>query len=110
MISVRLWTARLPSVIASMPSGRAALDRDLPGLCERPEFMMFKGMSPAKLAGLSRGRISQADLDKLQGDLVKVSYTTTAARQHSLFTRSGQAVGRGAKAVYHRVAVMIASL
>jgi hypothetical protein len=98
------------AVIASNQQGRAVLERDLPGLCERPEFMMFKGMSPARLATLSRGQISQADLDKLQNDLVKVSYTGTFVRPHSIFTRSGQAVGRASKAVYHRVALMIASL
>jgi hypothetical protein len=98
------------AVIAATPQGRAALDRDLPGLCERPEFMMFKGMSPAKLATLSRGRISQSDIDKLQSDLVKVSYTGALPRPHSIFTRSGQAVGRASKAVYHRVALVIASL
>ena len=97
------------AVIASNPKGRAALDRDLPGLCERPEFMMFKSMSPAKLAVLSHGRISDADLDKLQSDLVKVSLSETL-RQHSLFTRGGQTVGRFSKAVYRHVVLMIASL
>jgi hypothetical protein len=98
------------AVIASSAKGRAALDRDLPGLVERPEFMMFKSMSPAKLAALSGGRISQSDLNRLQSDLVKVDYSGGALRQHSIFTRSGQAVGRMSKAVYHRVALMIASL
>jgi hypothetical protein len=98
------------AVIAASAQGRAALDRDLPGLVERPEFMMFKSMSPAKLAALSGGRISQADLNRLQSDLVKVDYTGEPVHQHSIFTRSGQAVGRMSKAVYHRVALMIASL
>ena len=106
----RTLSVRSPiAVIAGCAQGRAVLDRDLPGLRERPEFMMFKGMSPAKLASLSHGRISDADLGKLQADLVKVSLADTP-RRHSIFTESSQTVGRFSKAVYHHVAVMIAAL
>jgi hypothetical protein len=59
--------------IAEKPYGRAVLEKDLPGLCERPEFVMFKGMSLKALAGMSGGRISTAKLNQLQADLVKVS-------------------------------------
>ena len=97
------------AVIASSPQGRTVLEHDLPGLCERPEFMMFKSMSPAKLAALSRGRISETDLNRLQNDLMKVSLTETP-RPHSLFTRGGRTVGRFSKAVYQHVVLMIASL
>lgn len=97
--------------IAASAQGRAVLDKDLPGLRQRPEYMMFKTMSPAKLAALSRGRITEADLTKLQTDLMRVSYSgVPLTHTHSIFTRSGQAVGRVSKAVYHRVALMIASL
>ena len=97
------------AVIASNAQGRTVLEHDLPGLCERPEFMMFKSMSPAKLATLSHGRISETDLNRLQTDLMKVSLTD-APRPHSLFTRSGRTVGRFSKAVYQHVVLMIASL
>ncbi len=59
--------------IAAKPAGKAVLDQDIPGLCERPEFAMFKGMSLKKLAGLSGGRISHATLNQIQSDLVKVN-------------------------------------
>ena len=100
------------SVIASNPKGRAVLQQDLPGLCERPEFVMFKGMSPAKLAVLSRGRISNADLVRLQTDLLKVDLGGDAPMrpQHSVFTNSAHRVGRFSKAVYHHMVGMIASL
>ncbi len=61
--------------IASKPAGKAVLEHDLPGLCERPEFMMFKGMSLKALAGMSNGRITTAKLNQVQADLVKVSVT-----------------------------------
>jgi hypothetical protein len=59
--------------IAAKPQGKAVLDQDIPGLCERPEFAMFKGMSLKKLAGLSGGRITHATLNQVQADLVKVN-------------------------------------
>ena len=97
-------------LIASSPQGRAVLDRDLPGLCERPEFMMFKGMSPIKLASMSHGRITPADLDKLQGDLNRIGPGGAPVHSYSIFTRSSRTVTRFSKAVYHRVALMIALL
>lgn len=55
--------------IVAKPAGKAVLDQDIPGLCERPEFVMFKGMTLKKLAGLSGGRITHATLDQVQADL-----------------------------------------
>ena len=98
------------AIIAANSKGRAILQQDMPGLCERPEFVMFKGMSPAKLAVLSGGRISTSDLVRLQTDLLKVDLGGDAPRPHSVFTRGGQTVGRFSKAVYHHMAGMIASL
>ncbi|MGC1302103.1 MAG: hypothetical protein WA840_07000 [Caulobacteraceae bacterium] len=63
------------SSIAAAPAGKAVLEHDLPGLCERPEFGMFKGMSLKALAGMSGGKISTAKLNQVQADLVKVSIT-----------------------------------
>jgi hypothetical protein len=61
------------SSIAAAPAGKAVLEHDLPGLCERPEFGMFKGMSLKTLAGMSGGKISTAKLNQVQADLVKVN-------------------------------------
>jgi hypothetical protein len=61
--------------IAAKPQGKAVLDQDIPGLCERPEYVMFKGMTLKKLAGLSGGRISHATLNQIQADLVKTNAT-----------------------------------
>ncbi len=68
------------SSIAAAPAGRAVLDHDLPGLCERPEFGMFKGMSLKALAGMSGGRITTAKLNQVQADLIKVNYVVSDAR------------------------------
>ncbi len=111
--------------IASSPQGRAVLEKNLPGMLERPEYMMFRSMSLSKLASMSHGRISRAKLDRIQLQLASVRVASTAPRPHSFFTRGGQAVGRATKAVYvrsgeaveratravyHRVALVIASL
>ena len=68
------------SSIAAAPAGKAVLDHDLPGLCERPEFGMFKGMSLKALAGMSGGRINKAMLNQVQADLGKVSIATETDR------------------------------
>ena len=99
------------AVIASSARGRAALERDLPGLCERPEFVMFRTMSPAKLAVLSGGRISGEDLRQLQADLVKIELTgEPSSHAYGLFTRSRRGVTHFSHAVYHRMVTVIASL
>ena len=95
-------------MIASNAQGRAVLEQRLPGLCERPEFMMFKGMSLAKLAVLSRGRISLADLTQIEADLTKVSLSDEPPpHSHGLFPRS---VGRLSHSVYRRMVSVIAAL
>jgi hypothetical protein len=60
------------SSIAAKPAGRAVLDKDLPGLCERPEFGMFKGMSLKALAGMSNGKINRTKLNQVQADLIRI--------------------------------------
>ena len=69
------------AVIASNPQGRAVLDQDLPGLCERPEYSMFKSMSLARLAGLSRGRITRAKLNVIESDLGQASLAAVQPAQ-----------------------------
>ena len=98
-------------VIASTPQGKAALERELPGLCERPEYVMFRTMSPAKLALLSNGRISQSKLVHLQAHLVKVSVATTAEPpRHNLLAEGGTRVKRFSRSVYRKVVSAIESL
>ena len=97
-------------VIASTPQGKAVLEHDLPGLCERPEYVMFRTMTPAKLALLSNGRISQAKLTRLQAHLVRVSVTTTEPSRHSLLAESGTRVKRFSRAFYRKVLSAIESL
>ncbi len=98
-------------VIAATPQGKAALEHELPGLCERPEYVMFRTMSPAKLALLSNGRISRAKLTQLQAHLVKVSVTTTAEPpRHNLLAEGGTRVKRFSRSVYRKVVSAIESL
>ncbi len=98
-------------VIAASPQGKAALEHALPGLCERPEYVMFRTMSPAKLALLSNGRISQAKLIQLQAHLAKVSVATTAEPpHHNLLAESGVRVKRFSRSVYRKVLSAIESL
>ena len=63
--------------IAAKPDGRAVLEKDLPGLLERPEFPMFKSMSLKTLAGVSHGRISNAKLNEVEADLTKADMATS---------------------------------
>ena len=99
------------AVIASSPQGRAVLERDLPGLCERPEYMIFKSMSPAKLAVLSSGRISQRTLTRLQAHLVQVSVSSEAEPpRHSLLAEGGTRVKRFSRSVYRRMLSAIEAL
>ncbi len=97
-------------MVAANPQGRAVLEQQLPGLCERPEFVMFKGMSLAKLAVLSRGQISVSDLAKIEIDLTKVSLSDMPVRTHSLFTRSSRSVGHLSHVVYQHMVSVIAAL
>ena len=98
-------------VIASTPQGKAVLEHELPGLCERPEYVMFRTMSPAKLALLSNGRISRAKLTRLQAHLTKVSVTTPVEPpHHGLLAEGGTRVKRFSHAVYRKVLSAIESL
>ena len=99
------------NVIAASPQGKAALERDLPGLCERPEYVMFRTMTPAKLALLSNGRISRSKLVRLQEHLEQVSLTTTAEPpRRNLLAEGGVRVKRFSHAVYRKVLSAIESL
>lgn len=96
--------------IAGTVQGRAVLERDLPGLCERPEYVMFKGMSLTTLAGMSHGRIGPAKLDQVQADLIQVDMTGTAAAPVNPITQGRRSITRMSRSIYHRVAMVIAAL
>ena len=99
------------AVIAASPQGKAALEHELPGLCERPEYVMFRTMSPAKLALLSNGRISRAKLIQLQAHLTKVNVVTTAEPpRQNLLAEGGVRVKRFSRSVYRKVLSAIESL
>jgi hypothetical protein len=97
--------------IAADPRGRAVLEKDLPGLCERPEFVMFKSMSLPQLATMSHGKLTQADLNEVRADLAVQKIALTAPRRtHNPLVAGGRAVGRVTHALYKRVVLVVASL
>ena len=58
--------------IVATPGGKTVLDQDVPGLVERPEYGLFKGMSMRKLASMSNGKITKQTLDRVSQDLTKL--------------------------------------
>ena len=65
--------------ICSRPDGKAVLDRDLPGLTERPEYPFFKHMSLQTLKKMSRGKMTDEDIAKVDADLAHLTPTQTAS-------------------------------
>jgi len=97
--------------IAADPRGKAVLEHHLHGLCERPEYVMFKGMSMAKLADMSGGRISAAELAAIETDLARIQVAETAAlHRYGLFTQGARQVRWVGHAVAHRVRIVLAAL
>ncbi|MGC1304669.1 MAG: hypothetical protein WA840_20045 [Caulobacteraceae bacterium] len=68
------------ATIAADPAGKAVLQRDLPGLLERPEYGLFKTMSLKSLAPLSNGKITAATLTQVQRDLQNIPPGTSVQR------------------------------
>ena len=64
--------------ICAHPEGKAVLDRDLPGLTERPEYDFFKHMSLQTLRKMSRGQMSADDVAKVDADLAKLTLPAPA--------------------------------
>ncbi len=58
--------------IAATPAGKAALDKNLPGLTTHGAYDQFKGMSLKQVQPLSGGAITDAQLKALQADLDKL--------------------------------------
>jgi hypothetical protein len=97
--------------IAADPRGRAILQKDLPGLCDRPEFVMFKSMTLTELAGLSHGKLTKADLDEVRSDLATQRIAVAGVRRtHNPILIGGRAVGHVTHALYKRVVLVVASL
>lgn len=58
--------------IAATPEGKAALDKNLPGLTTHEAYEQFKGMSLKQVQPMSGGAISDDALKALQADLDKL--------------------------------------
>jgi hypothetical protein len=72
-------SSRSPIVeLCANPQAKAVLDQDLPGLTTRPEFDFFKHMSLQTLKSMSRGKMTDEDVAKVDADLAKLD---TAPRQ-----------------------------
>ena len=76
--SAPLFVARLglDSPVAALcadPRAKAVLDSDLPGLTTRPEYIFFKHMSLNKLKVMSRGKLTDADLARVDAELQRIS-------------------------------------
>ena len=69
------------ATLCADPRAKAVLDSDLPGLTTRPEYVFFKGMSLRRLQSMSRGRMSDADLAKVDAELAKLDVSYDAAEQ-----------------------------
>ena len=61
------------ATLCADPRAKAVLDTDLPGLTSRPEYAFFKNMSLRTLASMSRGRLTDADLAKVDAELSKIN-------------------------------------
>jgi hypothetical protein len=61
------------SEIAATPEGKAALDKNLPGLTTHQSYDRFKSMSLKEVQPMSRGLITDTQLKALQADLDKLN-------------------------------------
>lgn len=75
------------AVICARPAGRAVLDRDLPGLTSRPEYAFFKGMSLKALQPMSRGKLTDADIQRVDEDLRALPPLAKTHRRRWFWTR-----------------------
>ena len=55
--------------LCARPAARAVVDRDLPGLTARPEYVFFKHMSLRQLQAASGGKMTAAELEQVSEDL-----------------------------------------
>jgi hypothetical protein len=59
--------------IAATPEGKAALDKNLPGLTAHEAYEQFKGMSLKQVQPMSQGAITDASIAAVQADLDKAA-------------------------------------
>lgn len=57
--------------IAATPEGKAALDKNLPGLTGHEAYEQFKGMTLKQVQPMSQGAITDDQIKALQADLDK---------------------------------------
>lgn len=57
--------------IAATPEGKAALDKNLPGLTAHEAYEQFKGMTLKQVQPMSQGAITDDQIKALQADLDK---------------------------------------
>ena len=57
--------------IAAVPEGKAALDKNLPGLTTHEAYEQFKGMTLKQVQPMSQGAITDDQIKTLQADLDK---------------------------------------
>lgn len=65
-------------VLVSIPTAKAVLDADIPGLTEHPMYDRFKGENLRTLAPKFGGAISAKDVAKVQADLAALPEATTS--------------------------------
>jgi hypothetical protein len=58
--------------IAATPDGKAALDKNLPGLTTHEAYEQFKGMTLKQVQPMSQGAITDDQIKALQADLDKL--------------------------------------
>ena len=63
------------------PEAKAVVDRDLPGLTTRPEYVFFRHMSLRQLQAASNGQMSEEDLQKVSVDLSALPKPVEAHRR-----------------------------
>ncbi len=65
-------------VLVSIPTAKAVLDADIPGLTEHPMYDRFKGENLRTLAPKFGGAISDKDVAKVQADLAALPTTVSS--------------------------------
>ena len=67
---VKLFSVDTPvGKLCGHPEARAVVDRDLPGLTSRPEYLFFKHMSLRQLQAASNGKMTEEALARVSLDL-----------------------------------------
>lgn len=57
------------AALAADPAGKAALDKELPGITQHPAYEQFKGMTLRQLQPMAGGMLTEEKLAAIQKDL-----------------------------------------